>query len=135
MSTVGSSISSVRSIAAAIAAVLVFATAAKAQATVSGHVVDQGGLPLPGVRITIAPVPLGEPTIATTDGDGRFSTNVSAGRYTLSAELQGFSRADRALTVSSAAVNVEVTLIIAVEEQVSVSAPVEPIVGDALPMA
>lgn len=132
---IGATFGPVRVLWVSLLFVLLGVSAAAAQVTVAGRVVDQGSLPLPGVRITIAPVPLGATIEATTDQDGRFSTNVPPGRYVLSAELQGFTRVDRPLVVSAAPIAVDLTLLVAVEEQVSVSAPVEPIVGDALPMA
>ena len=124
-----------RVVCASVAFQLLFTAIAAAQATVSGRVVDQGSLPLPGVHVAIAPVPSGVPVETTTDGDGRFSMDVPPGQYVLSAELQGFSRVDRSFVVSTAPIAFELTLMVAVEEQVSVRAPVEPIVGDALPMA
>ncbi|HTK28042.1 MAG TPA: TonB-dependent receptor [Vicinamibacterales bacterium] len=115
------------------AAAWLCASPAAAQTAISGRIVDQGALPLPGVRVTIAPT-LGAAVVATTDEDGRFATNVPPGRYVLSAELQGFTRVQRPLVVAAAPITIDLTLVVAMEEQVSVSAPAEPIVGDALPM-
>jgi hypothetical protein len=135
MSTKGSLTSSARSIAAAAALVIGCAAIAAAQSPVSGRIVDQSSLPLPGVQVTITPAALGSPISKVTDEDGRFAANVPQGRYTVVAELVGFTRLERAVTVSAAPVVLDLTLLVAgLGDEVTVSAPIQPIVGDALPM-
>src|SRR5947209_5035059 len=125
--------SSIASIAIAI--VLCCAGVAGAQSSVSCRIVDQSMLPLPGVHITMTPAALGPAISKVTDEDGRFSANVPQGRYTLVAELGGFRRLDRSITVGAAPVTLDLTMLVAISaDEVTVSAPIEPIVGDALPM-
>jgi len=126
--------SAIASIAVAIA--LCGASAAGAQSSVSGRIVDQSMLPLPGVQVTITPAALGPSISRVTDEDGRFSANVPQGRYTLVAELGGFRRLERPIIVAAAPLALELTMLVAISaDEVTVSAPIEPIVGDALPMA
>jgi hypothetical protein len=103
-------------------------------ATISGRIIDQSGLPLPGVQVTIKPQrtgtsPLAPAPPAVTDADGRFVFDVQAGDYVLTAELYGFSRIVRNVTVASAPVSLDFTMSVGMEEQVSVTAQADPIVG------
>jgi hypothetical protein len=112
------------------------AGAAAAQSPVSGRIVDQVSYPLPGVQVTITPAALGPVISKVTDEDGRFAANVPAGRYTLVAELAGFKTIERPITVGAAPVSLDLTMFVAaLGDDVTVSAPIEPIVGEALPMA
>ena len=67
---------------------------------VTGTVVDQTGLALPGATVTVGGV--GVPRTSSTDDQGRFELNeVTSGRYTLTVSLSGFSDATVAdVTVS-----------------------------------
>jgi trimeric autotransporter adhesin len=58
-----------------------------------------GATALPGVAITVK---AGEASHATsTEADGGYAMNLAPGQYTLSAELTGFSRVERALVVTA----------------------------------
>src|SRR6478752_9247154 len=64
--------------------------------SVLGHVVDPGGLPLPGVAMTLRPSDGGAPLTATTDDGGRYEFDgVPQGRYDLDASLDGLARSTR----------------------------------------
>lgn len=120
----------------AIAIVICGGGLARAQSSVSGRIVDQSMLPLPGVQVTISPAALGPAISRLTDEDGRFSAIVPQGRYGLVAALAGFRRIERPITVGPVPLVLELTMLVAISsDEVTVSAPVEPIVGDALPMA
>lgn len=107
-----------------------------AQGAISGRVVDQTDLPLPGVQVTITSSSLGPPIVKTTDEDGRFAANVPSDRYTVTAELAGFKRIDRSVVVGVAQVTLDLTMLVDLRgDEVMVTAPVEPIIGDAQPMA
>src|SRR6476661_2599489 len=95
--------------------VLCCAGAALGQSSVSGRIVDQSTLPLPGVQVTMTPAALGPSISRTTDEDGRFSANVPQGRYTLVAELAGFKRIDHSIIVGAAPVALELTMLIAIQ--------------------
>ncbi|HEX2062319.1 MAG TPA: von Willebrand factor type A domain-containing protein, partial [Thermoanaerobaculia bacterium] len=70
-------------------------------AVVEGRVADDGGIPLPGVTVTLV-VP-GKPLTTVTDSDGRFMFGgVKHGTYTIRATLAGFNS-----TGSSVRVNAE----------------------------
>lgn len=84
---------------------LLAASAAEGQTSTSGSVSglvrdEQGGV-LEGVRIvaTSATVPGVQPT--TTNRDGWYKLELSAGAYTLTAELAGFAKAQRTVVVSA----------------------------------
>jgi Carboxypeptidase regulatory-like domain len=63
----------------------------------SGTITDGTGAVLPGVTITLRNVDTGFNRSTTTDGEGRYSFNAvpPTGRWTLSAELQGFAPQSR----------------------------------------
>jgi 5-hydroxyisourate hydrolase-like protein (transthyretin family) len=87
----------IRLLVAAAVAVLVGTAVAQVPATaastvrVKGTVSDSEGYPLPGIRVSIAPVDLDDDTefpVATTDGQGRFTSAavpISSKRYRLTA--------------------------------------------------
>ncbi len=80
---------------------LIFAITAFAQnASVSGRVVDEKNLPLPGASVTIDGTTLG----ATTDVDGNYKINsVKPGTYTLTAQFVGYTPLKKTVTVSESA--------------------------------
>jgi hypothetical protein len=126
---------SASSAVASLAIVLCCAGVAAAQSPVSVRIVDQLSFPLPGVQVTITPAAIGPAVSRVTDENGRFAANVPAGRYTLVAELVGFTRIERPITVGAAPLALELTMLVAgLGNEVTVTAPIEPIVGDALPM-
>ena len=93
--------------------------------TISGRAVDTQGLVLPGVTIT-ATGPQGVKTTVT-DGEGRFTIAfLTPGRYTVHADLQGFTRVERPDVLVSVGQTVDIPLsmkIGALEETVQVVAP------------
>ena len=114
--------------------------AAAAAPGVHGRVRDPGGLPLPGVAVTIgsgsaAAAPSGA---AVTDAEGAFLIALSPGTYHLRADLAGFDSIDRTITVTSgAAVELELQMqLAAVKEQVTVKGEVpQPVLGEPSPAA
>jgi len=96
---------------------LLAATVVHAQqlATVKGTVVDRNGDPLPGVQVTIAT------RTAITDEDGFFSLEVVPGEHTLVATLQGFSLTERDVTVTPAGLDLDISMMAAVRETVTVT--------------
>src|SRR5262245_914614 len=61
-------------------------------AQVSGHVSDESGAVLPGVTITATNEETGSQRIVTTADTGAYLvTNLEPGRYTITAELAGFT--------------------------------------------
>jgi vitamin B12 transporter len=70
--------------------------------TVSGKVVDEGGAPLPGARVSIVDAG-GRPVNTTvTTGDGTFSIKApAAGEYSLAVDLPSFVNATQPVTVTS----------------------------------
>jgi hypothetical protein len=63
---------------------------------IDGRVTDSSGAVLPGATITIVNVGTGLTTTQVTDDNGTFTaTNLPVGAYTVSAELEGFRRAQR----------------------------------------
>ena len=65
---------------------------------VSGRATS-GAIPLPGVSITVKTADSSHAT--STEADGAYAINVAPGQYTLSAELTGFSRVERAVVVAA----------------------------------
>src|SRR3954469_16459460 len=107
--------------------------------SVMGHVVDPGGLPLPGVAVTLRPSDGGTPLTATTDEGGRYEFDgVPQGRYDLDALLEGFEDATRRnLDVRQDALDVDLKLALAALHQditVVAQAP-ENVLGRAEPNA
>jgi hypothetical protein len=79
---------------------------------ISGRAMS-GATPLPGVSITVKSADSSRAT--STDADGGYALNLAAGQHTLSAELTGFSRVERMVTVADGAacaqtVNLSLTL-------------------------
>jgi len=107
--------------------------------SVEGHVVDPGGLPLPGVAVTLRPDDGSPPLAATTDTSGRYEfDDVPLGRYELEASLDGFERAARRdLDVGRDVIDLNLTLALAELHQdvtVVAQAPVN-LIGAAEPNA
>ncbi len=108
-----------------------------AASQLSGRVSDPGGLPLPGVMLTLDSPPAA-PRTAITDADGAFRFDVPAGRYTLRADLAGFQSVTRSsVNVGADPVVLDLTLqLAAFEERVVVSAEgALPMMGDPQPDA
>src|SRR3954451_12393219 len=87
--------------------------------SVRGHVLDPGGLPLPGVAVTLRPSDGGAPLAATTDDAGRYEfVGVPQGRYDLRATLDGFDDASlRNLDVRQDPLDVDLKLSLAALHQ------------------
>ena len=105
-----------------------------APSAISGRILDQSGLPLPGVQVAIkpqrtstSPLPPAAPVV--TDADGRFTLDAQPGDYVLTAELSGFSRIVRNVSAGSTPMAIDLTMLVGMEEQVSVTARIDPIVG------
>src|SRR5688500_5083269 len=83
------------------AALLAFPAAASAQeATIIGTVTDSTGGVLPGVTVTATHTATGNTFFFVTDDRGAFRIPARIGAYTITAELAGFSPANRSgLTV------------------------------------
>src|SRR4029077_4093412 len=77
----------------AIAALLLFPVAARAQATIAGVVKDASGAVLPGVKVEAAsPVLIEKPRAAVTDGTRQYRIiNLLPGTYSVTFTLTGFS--------------------------------------------
>jgi hypothetical protein len=77
--------------------------ALRAGLTVEGRVVDEGGLPIEGARVSVAgtgaTVALGG-TAAVTDAEGRFTFALAAGGYRLSATASGHGPGQAAVDLS-----------------------------------
>ena len=86
-------------LAAALLLVVACATSAYAQfdrGTISGTIKDAQGGVVPGVTVTVTSAATQQTRTAVTDGSGFFTIpNLQAGRYDISAELQGFKKASR----------------------------------------
>ncbi len=84
-------------LAAAVAALLAFAPGIPAQqltGNIFGYVTDEQGGRLPGVTVTLAGV--GAPRSQTSDSRGEYRfVNLDPGNYTLTYELQGFSKVSK----------------------------------------
>jgi iron complex outermembrane receptor protein len=106
-----------RKLCAFLAVLFALTTIAWAQemGTVTGTVVDSNGDPLPGVQITI-----GTQT-RITDEDGSFSLELPPGDYRMIAALEGFTLAERNITVTAAGLTLDVTMMAAVRETVTVT--------------
>jgi hemoglobin/transferrin/lactoferrin receptor protein len=93
---------------------------------VQGRVSDSSGGVLPGATVRLLNIASGEQTLATTDGNGRYTfTSVKLGIYRVLASLTGFSEAARTLIVEaeSESITVNFTLELgAVRSEVTVSA-------------
>ena len=102
--------------------------AAAPDTSVTGRILDQSGLPLPGVAVAVSAEGIAA-RAAVADGTGHFQFDLPPGRYTLTAELSGFTPIQRALVVGADPVALEFTMTVAVSEQVIVTAVPEPIIG------
>lgn len=69
--------------------------------TISGRVLDQQGLPVPGVTVTVESPNLQGTRVTVTSGNGDYLvTLLPSGSYTVSFDLAGFERQQRAITVA-----------------------------------
>jgi len=84
--------SSFVAVVAALALHAVAATASAQQASISGVIVDESRLVLPGVTITVVNVETGVPTVAVSDDKGEYRLpRLLPGNYRLQSELAGFA--------------------------------------------
>jgi hypothetical protein len=104
------------------------ATTGSAQApagTITGHVVDATGLPLPGVTVTLRGTDLTKTFV--TEGDGRYRfIELAPGPYTLTSVLDGFATTVREQVILDLGKNVDVPVtmeISARQETITVTAP------------
>ncbi len=87
-------------------AVTVFATAALASAqtttgTISGHVADSQGLPLPGVTVNAQSTNLqGIRTVTTSENGDYIFTGLPSGTYTITFELSGFAKEQKTVDLA-----------------------------------
>src|SRR5262245_3749402 len=108
--------------------VTVIPAAAQQRGSVSGRVLDAGGLVLPGATVTITEQNTGFTRDVVTAENGAYLVpNLDPGLYTVAVELSGFAgikRTDLTLTAGSA-ITLDVTLQVAgLQEQVVVTAEV-----------
>ena len=105
--------------------VFVSVGARPAALTLTGVVVDELGQPLPGVTVTLmAP---GQPRRTTvTNAKGEFTFAVPAGRYAVTATLEGFGRFTKDIVVSAAATTVTIALPVAAAAEAVVVSPEVP---------
>jgi hypothetical protein len=103
---------------------------------VTGRIIDQSELPLPGVTVVLQPPPPASPLTASTDADGRFAFDVPPGTYQLAADLSGFTHLERTVVVSEGVATVDLTMMVTLNESVSVSAAAPaPAIGAPTPAA
>ena len=121
----------------AIVCVLLLAAPAAAQfdrGTISGVVKDQTGGVVPGATVTAKSLQTGDLLTAVTDQSGYYTvTTLRPGRYDVSAELEGFKKADRSGVVldAGAAISVDFTLVPgSISETVTVVAESTPMQTD-----
>src|ERR1700730_4453048 len=92
-------------------ALLAFSGALLAQSltgNIFGYVTDEQGGRLPGVTVTISGI--GAPKTQTTDARGEYRfLNLSSGNYTMSYELQGFSKVPKSDVRVAVGTNTETT--------------------------
>jgi Carboxypeptidase regulatory-like domain/TonB dependent receptor len=100
-------LASAASLVASLLAVLFAPAALHAQdfrASITGRVVDASGGVLPGVTLTAVNTSTNVSTVATTSDDGSYSIlSLTPGPYTLTAELSGFKKMVRELTLETQA--------------------------------
>ena len=100
----------------------------------SGSITDSQGGVMPGVTVTATNVATNQAEVAVTDGSGFYTfPNLQPGRYTLSAELQGFKKATRPDLQLDAAGSINVDLALetgALTEEVTVTAEAAPLQTD-----
>src|SRR5690349_10530357 len=123
-----------RSCALVVFALLAAASVAASEPTIHGHIVDDQGLSLPGVTVTLSATAGSVVATRTTDEDGVFAFEAPPGRYSLHAELTGFQALDRGVTAGDQAITLTMHLG-NYHEQVNVAAEAAPVVGDAEPNA
>ena len=115
------------------------AEAQPAQGRLLGRVVDTSHLPVPGVTLTLTPVPpgTGGPRVTTTDGSGTYQFVVPPGRYTLTAELSGFDKIIRQdLAIGGDPLNVDLELrLAAFTQETQVVAQVPRVMSSGAPTA
>ena len=113
----------------------VFAASASAQAikgsvgNLYGKVTDESGAALPGVSVTLSGVGAAQWTTSGGQGDFRF-LNLSAGSYSVKAELSGFATVELTNVVVSIGTNVEVAIpmkIASVEMAITVTSEMSPL--------
>ncbi|HEX7085326.1 MAG TPA: carboxypeptidase regulatory-like domain-containing protein [Vicinamibacterales bacterium] len=101
---------------------------------ISGTLKDQSGGVMPGVTVTATDVQTNQQTVVVSDASGFYTfPNLRPGRYTLSAELQGFKRAVRENIQLDAAGSITIDFILetgAITEQVTVVAEQPPLQTD-----
>ncbi len=91
------------------------ASAQRELGSVKGYVTDESGGVLPGVSVTVSSPALMGVRTAVTDGEGFYRLlNLPPGEYLLTAELQGFSRAQRPGIVMRAELNLSLDLVMKV---------------------
>jgi hypothetical protein len=84
------------SLVAAAIALTGLATAQERFGTLRGTVVDQQGIAVPGVTVTITNTQTGESRVFVTDGNGQYiAPDLNPGRYNIAFELSGFARVER----------------------------------------
>lgn len=127
----------VRTVAGALALLLVAAVPAQAQfdrGTISGTVKDQQGAVVPGVTVTATSVETGQARTTVTDGTGFYTfPNLQLGRYDVAVELPGFKKGNRTGIPLDAggAVTMDFSLEAgAVTEEVTVTAEATPMQRD-----
>src|ERR1035438_10201485 len=80
----------------AVCIMVMFSAGAFAQSdkgTIGGFVKDASGAVVPGATVVLTNEATGEAHQATSDSQGRYTvTNLTAGSYTLSAEVKGFKK-------------------------------------------
>ncbi len=96
---------------------------AQSSVTLHGRVLDPGGLPLPGVTVTLVGTLPAATQTAVSDGNGAYSFAAPPGRYHLKAQLEGFDLVDRPVDLSGGELAIDLTLHLAShQEQVTVTA-------------
>ena len=81
------------------------------EGTIRGYVRDSQGAVLPGVAVTATDTTAGVARTAVTDSEGVYRlVNLAPGTYTLTAELQGFSRFVRDSVVVRTGLNIGVDI-------------------------
>jgi hypothetical protein len=95
--------------------------------TLSGTVVDSGGDPMPGVNVTVKNLGTGQTANVVTGGDGTFTApNIPGGKYSVTAELQGF----RTTELDSVSVAAGIPTNVKVVMQIGTLAETITVVGD-----
>src|SRR5579859_5211905 len=120
------------SLLGAICVVVLFSAGAFAQSdkgTIGGFIRDTSGAVIPGARVTLTDEGTGETHQATTDAQGHYTvTNLTAGSYTLSAEVKGFKKyvSNNNVLGANTTLSLDAPLTIgAMTEEVTVSATAE----------